>query len=112
MVGCASSTISTPVCHIISPILSHRMMLVAHSGPSVAIDTACSSSLVAMDAARQQLLQAGLCCEAALVGGVNMMLLPTSSMMFHKAGMLSPDGRCKASVYPRRNTPTWHKTLP
>lgn len=24
-----------------------------------------------------------------------MMLLPSSSMMFHKAGMLAPDGRCK-----------------
>jgi hypothetical protein len=30
------------------------------------------------------------------VGGINMMLLPGTSAMFQKAGMLAPDGRCKA----------------
>jgi acyl transferase domain-containing protein len=31
-----------------------------------------------------------------VVGGINMMLLPGTSAMFQKAGMLAPDGRCKA----------------
>jgi hypothetical protein len=30
------------------------------------------------------------------VGGINMMLLPSTTAMFQKAGMLAPDGRCKA----------------
>lgn len=33
---------------------------------------------------------------AGLVGGVSVLLSPTTTAMFQKAGMLSPDGRCKA----------------
>jgi acyl transferase domain-containing protein len=63
------------------------------AGPAVAIDTACSSSLVAAHAALNavQLDQ----CAAALTGGVNIMLSPDTPAAFQKAGMLSPDGRCK-----------------
>lgn len=32
---------------------------------------------------------------AGLVGGVSVLLSPTTTAMFQKAGMLSPDGRCK-----------------
>ncbi len=32
---------------------------------------------------------------AALVGGANLVLLPSTTAMFQRAGMLSPEGRCK-----------------
>ncbi|GAX72979.1 hypothetical protein CEUSTIGMA_g431.t1, partial [Chlamydomonas eustigma] len=70
------------------------------TGPSMAIDTACSSSLVATDLAVQQIRQQPLKVrpselQGALVGGINMMLMPQTTAMFQSAGMLSPDGRCK-----------------
>lgn len=66
-------------------------------GPAVAVDTACSSSLVAANAALEGLGRgAGRSAEAALLGGINMMLDAVSTAMFRKASMLSPDGRCKA----------------
>ena len=61
-------------------------------GPAVAMDTACSSSLVAANAARECALSHG----HALTGGINMMLLPSTTDMFQRAGMLTMDGRCKA----------------
>ena len=61
-------------------------------GPAVAMDTACSSSLVAANAARVCALSHG----HALTGGINMMLLPSTTDMFQRAGMLTRDGRCKA----------------
>lgn len=71
--------------------LSHRFDL---RGRSLAIDTACSSSLVALDTACAD-LQRGE-CDMALVGGVNVILTPDVTISFSRAGMLSPDGRCKA----------------
>lgn len=67
-------------------------------GPSLSVDTACSSSLVATALARQSLTQPASTAAAssALVGGINMMLLPATTAMFQRAGMLAPDGRCKA----------------
>ena len=64
------------------------------SGPSFALDTACSSSLYAMHHAIAA-MRSGQ-CEAAIVGGVNLLLKPTSSLQFHRLSMLSPDGACKA----------------
>lgn len=63
-------------------------------GPSLAIDTACSSSLVAVHAACQSLRDGE--STLALAGGVNLVLSTLSSEPFARAGMLSPDGRCKA----------------
>eukprot|EP01105_Mastigella_eilhardi_P003765 TRINITY_DN1490_c0_g1_i2.p1 TRINITY_DN1490_c0_g1~~TRINITY_DN1490_c0_g1_i2.p1 ORF type:complete len:3304 (-),score=649.04 TRINITY_DN1490_c0_g1_i2:2421-12332(-) len=63
------------------------------TGPSAAVDTACSSSLVALDAACAD-IRAGR-AEMALVGGVNAILDPAITITFSKAGMLSPDGKCK-----------------
>lgn len=34
-------------------------------------------------------------CQGALSGGVNLTLLSETPAMFQKAGMLSPEGRCK-----------------
>ncbi|CAN9508637.1 unnamed protein product [Ophioblennius macclurei] len=64
------------------------------SGPSLAIDTACSSSLLALENAFHAIRQGH--CEGALVGGVNLLLKPNTSVQFHKLGMLSAEGTCKS----------------
>ncbi|HEY0139905.1 MAG TPA: SDR family NAD(P)-dependent oxidoreductase [Thermoanaerobaculia bacterium] len=61
-------------------------------GPSEPIETACSSSLVAIHRAVRSIMAGD--CDMALVGGVNT-LFPTLHTSFNKAGMLSPDGKCK-----------------
>ena len=61
-------------------------------GPSAVIDTACSSSLVALDQALMNLRARR--CDAAIVGGVNVILAPDMSVAFSQAQMLSPQGRC------------------
>ncbi|MCF3172270.1 SDR family NAD(P)-dependent oxidoreductase [Streptomyces sioyaensis] len=63
-------------------------------GPSVVNDTACAGSLVAVQQAVQA-LQAGD-CDLALAGGVNLTWSPRHFIAFAKAGMLSPDGLCRA----------------
>ena len=63
-------------------------------GPSVAVDTACSSSLVAVHLACRSLWDGD--CGLAIVGGVNCILSPETTITFSKASMLSPDGRCKS----------------
>lgn len=70
--------------------ISHVLNL---QGPSLSIDTACSSSLVALHYACQSLLahESNLC----LVGGVNALLSPESSVAFAQAQMLSASGRCQ-----------------
>jgi 8-amino-7-oxononanoate synthase len=62
-------------------------------GPSLAVDTACSSSLVAVHLACQSLWNQE--STLALAGGVQVILSPDLSVSFSKAGLLSPDGRCK-----------------
>lgn len=63
-------------------------------GPSMALDTACSSSLVAIHLACQSLWNGD--ASLAVAGGVNLILSPNVSGALHQAGMLAPDGRCKA----------------
>jgi len=70
--------------------ISHLLGL---RGPSMAVDTACSSSLVATHLACQSLRSQE--CELALAAGVNLVLLPETSIYFSKAKLLSADGRCK-----------------
>jgi fatty acid synthase len=63
-------------------------------GPSFALDTACSSSLLALEQAVSAIRSGH--CDSAIVGGVNLLLKPQSSLQFHRLGMLAPDGKCKA----------------
>ncbi|RJO66381.1 MAG: acyltransferase domain-containing protein, partial [Myxococcales bacterium] len=63
-------------------------------GPSLAVDSACSSSLVAVHLAMSSLWRGE--CEMAIAGGVNVILSLDVGIVFTKAGVLSPDGRCKA----------------
>jgi hypothetical protein len=75
---------------VVSGRLSYTFGL---SGPAVSVDTACSSSLVATHAAANALrLQQ---CATAMAGGANLTLSPDTPAMFSRAGMLSPEGRCK-----------------
>ncbi|WP_323045802.1 beta-ketoacyl synthase N-terminal-like domain-containing protein, partial [Paraburkholderia sp.] len=62
-------------------------------GPALSVDTACSSSLVATHLACESLLAGE--CDLAVAGGVNMLLNDETFVAFARAGMLSPDGRCK-----------------
>lgn len=63
------------------------------TGPSVTIDTACSSSLVALSQAIFA-IRSGQ-CEAAIVGGANLLLNYIISIPFVKLGLLSPKGKCE-----------------
>ncbi|WP_432697886.1 SDR family NAD(P)-dependent oxidoreductase [Marinobacterium sp. YM272] len=62
-------------------------------GPSVSMDTACSSSMVAFHQACQSIRSGET--DQALAGGISLHLHPNGFMIFSKATMLSPDGRCK-----------------
>lgn len=64
------------------------------SGPSMAVDTACSSSLTAFHLAANAIKNGD--CEQAIVGGVNAILSPGSTVTLSQFGMMAPDGRCKA----------------
>ncbi len=63
-------------------------------GPSVAMDTACSSALTAVHVACDH-IWAGR-GDAALAGGVTVIITPGGFIGFSQASMLSPDGKCKA----------------
>ena len=62
-------------------------------GPSVTVDTACSASLTSVHQACQAIRNGE--CELALAGGVNLCWTEKRFIAFSRAGMLSPDGRCK-----------------
>ncbi|WP_437594346.1 SDR family NAD(P)-dependent oxidoreductase [Sorangium sp. So ce1000] len=76
---------------IISARVSYWLGL---EGPSLTVNTACSSSLVAIHLACQS-LRAGE-STMALVGGVNLLIDPESTVAMTKFGAMAPDGRSKA----------------
>jgi len=63
-------------------------------GPNVSLDTACSSSLVAILLAMKSLITRD--CDAALAGGVNLILTPGTYVALCRMNALSPDGFCRA----------------
>nr|AAT70108.1 CurM [Lyngbya majuscula] len=70
--------------------ISHLLGL---QGSNIQLDTACSSSLVAIHLACQSLRSGE--SNLALVGGVNLILSPISTIGRCTMKALSPDGRCK-----------------
>lgn len=62
-------------------------------GPALTVDTACSSSAYATHLAIQALRNRE--CDAALAGGVSLMLSPDGHIMTSQAKMMSFEGRCK-----------------
>ena len=62
-------------------------------GTCESIDTACSSAIAALHAA--ELCVDAADCKNALVTAVSLMLVPHVSIAYARAGMLSPDGRCR-----------------
>ncbi|MDP4181232.1 MAG: beta-ketoacyl synthase N-terminal-like domain-containing protein, partial [Bacillota bacterium] len=79
-------------------ILSARIAYFLNlKGPSVTIDTACSSSLVAVHLACESIWSGT--SEMALAGGVAALATPHVYVLACSAGMLSPDGQCKAFDY-------------
>ncbi|GMU10212.1 SDR family NAD(P)-dependent oxidoreductase [Corallococcus caeni] len=63
-------------------------------GPALALDTACSSSLVATHLAVRSLLAGDV--DLMLAGGVTLYITEDPYIQMSKAGMLSPNGRCRA----------------
>ncbi|MFI5813785.1 SDR family NAD(P)-dependent oxidoreductase [Streptomyces sp. NPDC051643] len=63
-------------------------------GPSEPVDTACSSSLIAVHRAMEAIRSGA--CGMAVAGGVNLLLSVDTFVSAARAGMLSPEGRCKA----------------
>ncbi len=83
-----------------APGLSHAVAagrisyVLGLQGPSLAVDTSCSASLVAVHLACQSLRLGE--CNAALAGGVNLILNPEITIALSQSRMMAPDGRCKA----------------
>ncbi|WP_394823373.1 type I polyketide synthase [Pendulispora albinea] len=63
-------------------------------GPTLTLDTACSSSLVAIHLACRALRDGD--CDAALAGGVNVMVLPSMMIALAKSRFAATDGRSKS----------------
>jgi acyl transferase domain-containing protein/acyl-CoA synthetase (AMP-forming)/AMP-acid ligase II/acyl carrier protein/SAM-dependent methyltransferase len=75
-------------------ILANRLSyFLSLNGPSLVVDTLCSSSLTALHMACRS-IQNGE-CEAALVGGVNLLLDVNHYLSMSQMRAYAPDGRCK-----------------
>ena len=76
--------------HLLANRISFHLDL---KGPSYSINSACSSSATAFYQAVFS-MQLGH-CDAAIVGGANVILSPSHSLIFNNMNMLSNDGKCK-----------------
>jgi acyl transferase domain-containing protein len=63
-------------------------------GPSMNVQTACSTAMVAVHQACQSLISGE--CDMALAGGVSIKLPVPCGYQYHRGGILSPDGHCRA----------------
>ncbi|CAM2069495.1 SDR family NAD(P)-dependent oxidoreductase [Sulfidibacter corallicola] len=63
-------------------------------GPAISVGTSCSTSLAAVHMACRSLLDYQ--CDAALAGGVRIMVPHHQGYLHHSGGVLSSDGKCRA----------------
>ncbi|MEW1739625.1 thioester reductase domain-containing protein [Nocardia beijingensis] len=95
LLGVAASRDGDPVAvaSIPSSIANRTSYTLGLRGPSLTVDTACSASLTALHLARRSLLDGE--CDAAIVGGVNLLLHEDKFLLLHSLGMMSETGRCR-----------------
>ncbi|KAI2465872.1 fatty acid synthase S-acetyltransferase [Annulohypoxylon bovei var. microspora] len=75
---------------VLSNRISYEMDL---RGPSMTIRTGCSAALVGLNEACMAISRGD--CEAALIGGVNLILGPGMTSALTEQGIISKDGSCK-----------------
>ncbi|KAG9192485.1 hypothetical protein G6011_11219 [Alternaria panax] len=75
---------------MLSSRISYEMDL---KGPCMTVRTACSAALIGLNEACQA-IRNGL-CEAAVIGGANLIMAPGMTAFMTEKGVLSPDGHCK-----------------
>ncbi|HEY2576041.1 MAG TPA: beta-ketoacyl synthase N-terminal-like domain-containing protein [Streptosporangiaceae bacterium] len=63
-------------------------------GPSLAVDTACSASLTALHLACRSLAEGE--CDAAVAGGVNLLLHPEKYVVYGQLDLVSTDGKLRS----------------
>jgi phthiocerol/phenolphthiocerol synthesis type-I polyketide synthase C len=90
----AGATQHSVVGNALDVIAARVSYFLGTTGPSLVVETGCSSALVALHLAGQALLAGDV--DAALVGGVNLILAPDVSVGLTHFGGLSPEGHCKA----------------
>ncbi|WP_040786625.1 thioester reductase domain-containing protein [Nocardia pneumoniae] len=81
------------VASIPSSIANRTSYTLGLRGPSLTVDTACSASLTALHLARRAMLDGE--CDAAIVGGVNLLLHEDKFLLLSSLGMMSGSGRCR-----------------
>jgi acyl transferase domain-containing protein/acyl carrier protein len=72
------------------------------SGPSITVQCACSTSLVAVHLACQSLIAGE--CDAALAGGISVVVPRMDRYLYLPGSLLSPDSRCRAFDAKARGT--------
>lgn len=90
----AATTQHSLVGNALDVIASRVSYVLGLTGPSLVVESGCSSSLVALHLAAQALRHGEI--QAALVGGVSLILAPDVSIGLTHFGGLSPDARSRA----------------
>ncbi|WP_454199282.1 thioester reductase domain-containing protein [Nocardia sp. Marseille-Q1738] len=95
LLGVAATRDGDPVAvaSIPSSIANRTSYTLGLRGPSLTVDTACSASLTALHLARRSMLDGE--CDAAIVGGVNLLLHEDKFLLLSSLGMMSDSGRCR-----------------
>ncbi|KAH0435679.1 polyketide synthase [Colletotrichum camelliae] len=75
---------------MLSSRISYEMDL---KGPCMTVRTACSAALICLNEACQA-IQNGI-CDAAVVGGANLIMAPGMTAFMTEKGVLSPEGHCR-----------------
>ncbi|AKQ65799.1 Malonyl CoA-acyl carrier protein transacylase [Myxococcus hansupus] len=96
LVGAEAARHATPVAtsSLFSSVANRVSYFFDFVGPSMAVDTACSSSLTAIHLACASLARGE--CDAAIAGGVNLLLHPDKYLLLRQMNMTSSDGRCRS----------------